>query len=371
MLVCHKLTDDPTVFMKPHISTFLYQLELKLKKGLSYLIKFLQRNDNTGLHTLGLFSIISARYINSMDVDVVHLHWVNFEMLSIKQISKIEKPLVWTFHDAWPMLGSEHAFRLNGIPRYIEGYKKSNNTSKGIDIDKMIFDLKKRYLSDKNFTIALPSKTLKNSIEKSLLLGSHKNEVIPNFLPKEAYGQLKKEESRASLNLEKDTLYILCIAYEVTSFLKGGDLIQQILDHDFGQKVSFLLIGKDAERFKHHSSALPIGLVEDRERLNKYYTASDICLIPSRQESFSLTALESLSCGTPTISFRVGAIPEMVKHGETGYLADEMTIESLIQGIEYHLKNPLKVEKEDIKEIEETFDEDLVLDKLINVYRSF
>ena len=45
------------------------------------------------------------KYINRSDADIIHLHWVNAEMISVEQIGKIKKPIVWSFHDLWPLSG--------------------------------------------------------------------------------------------------------------------------------------------------------------------------------------------------------------------------------------------------------------------------
>jgi glycosyltransferase involved in cell wall biosynthesis len=50
--------------------------------------------------------------------------------------------------------------------------------------------------------------------------------------------------------------------------------------------------------------------------------SSDLFLIPSQSESFGLAALEAMSCGLPVISSSVGGLPELVKHNETGYIAE-------------------------------------------------
>ena len=47
---------------------------------------------------------------------------------------------------------------------------------------------------------------------------------------------------------------------------------------------------------------------------------SDLLLLPSEQESFGLVALEAMSCGVPVVGSRVGGLPEVVLHGENGYL---------------------------------------------------
>ena len=48
---------------------------------------------------------------------------------------------------------------------------------------------------------------------------------------------------------------------------------------------------------------------------------ADLMLLPSEKESFGLVALEAMACGVPTIGSFAGGIPELVSHGETGYLS--------------------------------------------------
>ena len=56
-------------------------------------------------------------------------------------------------------------------------------------------------------------------------------------------------------------------------------------------------------------------------RLPVYYSAADLCVVPSHYESFGLVALEALACGTPVVAARVGGLPAVVRDGENGLLA--------------------------------------------------
>jgi len=58
--------------------------------------------------SLNIFPTGLHKVLNASDADVIHLHWINNEMISIKEIAKIKKPLVWTLHDMWPLCGAEH-----------------------------------------------------------------------------------------------------------------------------------------------------------------------------------------------------------------------------------------------------------------------
>jgi D-inositol-3-phosphate glycosyltransferase len=56
--------------------------------------------------------------------------------------------------------------------------------------------------------------------------------------------------------------------------------------------------------------------------LSTFYRAADICLVPSRSESFGLVALEAAACGVPTVASAVGGLLTLVDHGHSGYLVE-------------------------------------------------
>ena len=58
----------------------------------------------------------------------------------------------------------------------------------------------------------------------------------------------------------------------------------------------------------------------EQDQLEPLFFCADLFLLPSEQESFGLTALEAMNCGVPVIATDVGGLPEVITHGETGYL---------------------------------------------------
>lgn len=101
--------------------------------------------------------------------------------------------------------------------------------------------------------------------------------------------------------------------------------------------AKLLLIGDGPDRSRAewlavqkgiHNDVLFLGKQDDvREKL----ALSDILLLPSEQESFGLAALEAMACEVVPIATRVGGLPEVVEHGQTGYLASVGDVDSMAE----------------------------------------
>ncbi len=67
---------------------------------------------------------------------------------------------------------------------------------------------------------------------------------------------------------------------------------------------------------------------QPHELLSTYYRAADVCVVPSRSESFGLVALEAAACGTPVVAAAVGGLTTLVEDGHTGLVVDPSTPEA-------------------------------------------
>jgi D-inositol-3-phosphate glycosyltransferase len=118
--------------------------------------------------------------------------------------------------------------------------------------------------------------------------------------------------------------------------LKGVDLAIRCLAALDDPKTTLVVVGGasgidgNAELQRVRGLAADLGVAEQirwvrpqrHDRLADYYRAADVCIVPSRSESFGLVALEAAACGTPVIAAAVGGLRSLVDHEHTGYLVD-------------------------------------------------
>ena len=127
--------------------------------------------------------------------------------------------------------------------------------------------------------------------------------------------------------------------------LKGVDQLVRAMAFLNQQKVRLMIVGggeqsrSEMNRLKDLSERLGIqgsvvfqGLAK-QELLPYYYSAADVCVVPSYYESFGLVTLESLACGTPVVATKVGCAEHVIRHGKTGYLLANNTPAALADAI--------------------------------------
>lgn len=306
---------------------------------------------NRTLHSLALLPSSWPRKINNSDTDIVHLHWIQNEMISIKDIGKIKKPVVMHTHDMWPFCGAEH---LSFESRWKDGYHKNNRPDheSGYDLNKFIWRLKKKYWT-KPFHIIAPSKWMAECVRESSLMNNWPCKVIPNCIDTLNWLPLNKTFSRKLLNLPDDKPILLFGTFNSNNqFHKGFDLLKKSLNYlkEKNKDFNLVIFGQNQPKDPINLGGFQtfyVGRLKDFYSLKALYNASDILLVSSRMESFCNTACEAHACGIPVVSYSVGGLKDIVDHKMTGYLANPFDIEDFAEGIiwtlnQINLNNNLK-----------------------------
>ena len=373
MLVANKDSDDWRVtgikgYPRKLIHLFCTVLEEQVVK--------LQKTNNPVFHSPAKLSSFKARRFNMKDADIVHLNWVGKTGLSIEEISKITKPVVWTFHDMWAFCGAEHYADDNKNSRWRLGYARDNKAPQsGLDIDRWVWKRKQKAWA-KPFHIVTPSHWLADCVRESALMHNWPVSVIPNLLDVCVFKPTNKILAREILGLPTDKRIILFGALGGSADpRKGWDLLQAALSklgkNHFGLQA--VIFGESQPQTAPDIN-MPIhwvGHLHDDVTLALLYSAADVMVVPSRQEAFGQTASEAHACGCPVVAFDATGLRDIIEHKKTGYLAKPFNTVDLANGITWIMTEPNRHQQLSVaarKRAIENWSPDIVIPQYFDVY---
>ena len=320
MLVRQSITQDPTVHLLTTDDRFGRRW---LREHLTDVALWTQKSANGVHRSLNLVPSGSMPSILVQQPDVIHLHWVGADLLSLKEIQRLPRPVVWTMHDSWPFCGAEHHPADLADTRYRDGYSRTTrarNDSR-FDLDALGFRAKQRTWS-RHFTLATPSRWMAQNARDSLLLGHLPVAVIPNAIPVHDFTPRDRRAARLELGLDPQVPIVAFGAIGAQSDPnKGWDLLTAALQQVVTAvpDLQALVFGGDSST----SIGLPVhavGRMTNASDLATVYAAADLFVVPSRMESFSQTAAEAQAVGVPVVGFAATGLLDVVDDGVTGAL---------------------------------------------------
>lgn len=338
MLVARKFSDDWTVKGPAGNAAKACQL---LKLPLSGLAMKLQKSSTPGYRSPSLFpSGAVQRAIDRDSAEVVNLHWINDEFLSIEAIGRIRQPLVWTLHDMWPMTGVSH---YTAMSQGVLSPPSSTQEARPIlfDFDRWAWRRKQKAWR-RPIHVVTPSRWLADCARQSQLLRHQPVTVIPNPIDTRMWDVVDKAWARSLLGLPQGVPLVLFGAMGGTADpRKGFDLLERALKHGAQRDRPFELVvfgqSEPRERGEWGRPVHFMGRLSDDVALRLLYGACDVLVIPSRQDNLPNTGVEAQACGLPVVAFDVGGLRDIVRHEQTGFLARQDDCAGLAYGIEWVL----------------------------------
>ena len=112
---------------------------------------------------------------------------------------------------------------------------------------------------------------------------------------------------------------MFCATSAFSEKRKGYDFIYRSIKklNEEEKNIHFIIFGELTNHLNSFSNITNYGEIIDETKLRDIYNSSDIFLCPSLQDNLPLTIMESISCGTPVVSFNVGGITDLIKHKKT------------------------------------------------------
>lgn len=312
--------------------------------------------------------------------DVLHLHWINFGFLSVETLRALvalNKPIVWTLHDQWAFTGGCHYTR--GCTNYLTHchqcpYLKNPGER---DLSYRVFEQKLKLFADANICFTPPSRWLADDAMRSTLLRRFPFSVIPNPLDLNVYCPVARADANDRLDLpQSGPRRLLFGSASVTDPRKGFAYFAEALAQLHARRpdldVEILIFGKGRS---YLIDQLPypvrhLGVLSETDDVVAAYNAADALVVPSMEDNLPNTILESLACGTPVVAFSTGGIPELIDHGQTGYLAITGSAAELTDGLTLILTQPdLETLRQNARHTAQTrFSESVVAASFVKLY---
>lgn len=291
--------------------------------------------DNHGFgYKRGTLKLIE--YIKKIKPDIIHIHnlhgyYVNIEEL-FKYIKLLNIPIILTLHDCWTFTGHCAYFDYIGCEKWKKHCKecpqiKSYPSSFLFDRSYINFDLKKNLFNSIDKLTIVPVSDWLNKIVQSSFLSLKSRIVIKNGIDLKIFKPLKSRDQIISKYNLSGKLIILGVA-NIWDARKGlQDIIT--LAKNLGKDYSIVIVGSRINnKIKKIKNITIIERTENQEQLAELYSAADIFINPTYEDTLPTTNMEALACGTPVITYNTGGSPELIDD-KTGFVVPKGNIEKM------------------------------------------
>lgn len=275
-----------------------------------------------GERAYNLFETGVGRWLNSLPVDIIHLHWVGNQLIGWGDLAAIEKPMVWTFHDTWPLISSLHYQGCMSDPPF--GYLES------------------RFLRARNAAFSLrsekwsaigPSGWMSGVIKSSGLFRPNQVYHIPYCMEIPPETPFSKGDARKHFGLPLDAKIFIAGANLKSDPRKGLDLLAKAWEAIQVEGMQLVIFGGSGGQVFKSTNVQELSTL-DQDQLRILFAAADWLVSPSLEENFSNLIIESMMSGLPVIGFPAGGTPDLVLNEETGLLATEISVNGLVNVLE-------------------------------------
>ena len=321
------LSHSPSFFRGPLSSGHF----LNIRRKLGRIPALFDSCQSSIYKSYSLFPSFLPKLLSATSPDLVHLHWIQGEFISIEDLRYLNVPVVWTMHDSWPFSSSEHHSFPDYTPSSIAyGSLPFWNPSR------ITYARKLRIYSHLKISGVAPSSWMHDKATASELFGRFPNYIVPNPVELSIFSPQNTLLARERFGIPSDKPVLLLASLASPSDpIKGFDLFLQMLPIIAAKMPNLVIVvaGTYRDNALPYSRTLYVGKIYSRQDMALLYSAADVTCVPSRIETHSQTAAESICCGTPVAAFNAAGNPSVVSNGQTGFLASPYCPKDLSRAI--------------------------------------
>lgn len=287
--------------------------------------------------------------MSASDIVQCHnLHGYYFGLKALPQMSQ-RTAVVLTLHDSWMLSG--HCAHSFGCERWKNGCGHCPDLTiyPEVSRDRTAYNWrrKKRIYANSKVYVTAPSHWLMRRVEQSMLMPAViEKRVIPNGVDQAIFRPDDKQKARGALGIPPDARVLLFAANGICNNpWKDYQMLRTVLRRlaalEDSRHCLMIALGDKAPPGEQHAG-VDVRFVPYQKNptdVARYYQAADVYIHAAKADTFPLTVLEALSCGTPVVATAVGGIPEQVEEGITGYLVSPGDAESMATRITALLQN--------------------------------
>lgn len=313
------------------------------------------------------------KWIDKIKPDVVHLHnlhsnYIHFNTLC-SYLENKDIPTVITLHDCWYFTGKCTHFVSAKCNKWQDGC--GNCPQLKNEQPSLFFDTTATVLKDRithlnnihNLTVVGCSRWIENQLKKSKLKPK-KTYVVYNGVDTKIFTP-HANEFRRQHHIKEDAFLIMGMADKWCA-VENKDFVKRIIDSYKDDTI--VIVGcneKQKDAMKSFNNVIALGYIKDKKNLADVYASADVFVNLTHADTLPTVNMESISSGTPVITFHCCGSPELVDE-DSGFVVEENDVEGLIEKI-----NEIKVKglSFDVFEKQKKFDKDVCYQAYVDIYK--
>ena len=311
------------------------------------------------------------KQIKEYNPDIIHLHNLHGYYIHVgilfRFLREYNKPVIWSFYDCWPFTGHCAHFDYNGCEQWKTGcekcaYKQEYPKSLFSKAQRNYQKKKELFIGLSNLQLIVPSRWMQTIVMQSYMK-DYSIRVLPNGIDLDVFVSVVGDFR------EKYGLTDKFIVLGVSSFwneMKGVEFFNRLAKDLDKEQCQVVLVGK-AEEGVLCDEILHIPATNNIQELCELYTAADVFVNPTLQETQGLTTVESFACGTPAIVFNAGGAAECVDDS-CGLIVERGEYQNLLDSVLRVHKREVSFDKQDCIRVAQKYDTRQLYKSFIQLY---